>query len=60
MPKTLRDITCHWCKDSFFATTDHIIARRMVFYRGGGHSLPIVKCPRCGATTTIELGELRL
>lgn len=53
--KILGHVTCHWCKDNFIATTDQIIARRMVLYRGGGHSLPIVKCPRCGATTTMEL-----
>jgi hypothetical protein len=48
-------VKCHHCEDHFIATDDHIIAHRVVLCRGGGgHSVPIVKCPRCGATTTLE------
>lgn len=43
-------IECHWCHEHFHTTDDRIIARRL---RPGG-SDRIVKCPACGATSTID------
>lgn len=53
----IRQWFCHYCRRDFDAEAQPVIARRFVLCPGGtahsGHSEPIVKCPHCGATSTL-------
>lgn len=49
-----RWIDCHHCGGCYEAAPERVVAHYTRFAVGAGYSVPLYKCPKCGATSRRE------